>query len=191
MVGARLNCISWWVFPGESEAEAERIIALARDLSELKREVSKGAAEIKVSVNAFIPKSHTPFQWVGMRSKPDLACIRKKLLSCTSKKIHVEFHDIEQSFLEACLARGDRKVGDVIYSAWKKGARMDGWSEHCDISLWKGSFSEHGMELANLAGKAYNTEDRLPWSHINAGISEDSLKNELAESGLCEKISNV
>ena len=178
-------------FPGEAEGEAERIIALSRELSSLKKEVSKGAAEIKVSVNAFIPKPHTPFQWVGMRNKLDLARIRKDLLSNSTKKIHVEFHDIEQSFLEASLARGDRKTGDVIYSAWGKGAKMDGWSEHFNASLWKEGFLECGMELASSASKAYHTQDRLPWAHINAGISEDSLKKELVQSGLYEKTSNA
>ncbi|MGD2279131.1 MAG: radical SAM protein, partial [Candidatus Omnitrophota bacterium] len=178
-------------FPGESEADAEKIIDLSRDVSLLKREVSKGAAEIKVSVNAFIPKPHTPFQWIGMRNRFDLARIRKKLLSRTTKKVHVEFHDIEQSSLEACLARGDRKVGNVIYSAWRKGAKMDGWSEHFNALPWEKSFSEHGMDLAGSASKVYHTEDRLPWAHIDAGISEDSLKNELVRSGLYGKISDV
>lgn len=171
-------------FPGEPEAEVENIIRLARDLSRLKKKVSKGAAEIRVSVNPFIPKPHTPFQWLGMRDRSLLIDVRNKLLVNSSRKVHLEFHDITKSVLEACMARGDRRVGDVIYSAWKKGARMDGWSEFFNFSLWEESFRENGLDPWRLAGKTYKLDDELPWSHINVGVDVKSLKEELTASGL-------
>ncbi|MFQ5952255.1 MAG: TIGR03960 family B12-binding radical SAM protein [Candidatus Omnitrophota bacterium] len=171
-------------FTGKKTDEASKIIGLARDLSQLKKKVSKGAAEIKVSVNAFIPKPQTPFQWLGMRERSGLAGLRKELLSGSGRKVQIEFHDIDRSALEACMARGDRKIGDVIYTAWKKGAKMDGWSEFFDFSIWKDSFAEHGVDLWHFAGKSYALDDKLPWSHISAGVDGGVLKEELAESGL-------
>ena len=171
-------------FPGEPEAETENIIRLARDLSRLKKEVSGGAAEIKVSVNPFMPKPHTPFQWLGMREKNVLAEARNKLLVNSSRKVQLEFHDINKAALEACLSRGDRRIGNVIYSAWKKGAKMDGWSEFFNFSIWEESFKDNGLDVWRLAAGTYGLDETLPWSHINAGIDERSLKAELAASGL-------
>ena len=171
-------------FPGEPEDEAEKIIRMAHDLSRLKRKVSKGAAEIKVSVNPFIPKPHTPLQWLGMRDKSALTDVKNALLSGSSKKVQIEFHDINKSVLEATLSRGDRRMGDVIYHAWKNGARMDGWSEFFNFSIWEESFKHNGIDLWRLAVERYSLDDALPWSHIGSGVGEKFLKAELAKSGL-------
>ncbi|MGB3113450.1 MAG: TIGR03960 family B12-binding radical SAM protein, partial [Candidatus Omnitrophota bacterium] len=171
-------------FPGEKDDEVARILSLARDLSLLKKEVSKGAAEIKVSINAFSPKPHTPFQWTGMSAKEKLAGIRKALYLNSFRKVQIEFHEINKSLLETCMARGDRRTGDVIHTAWRKGARMDSWDEFFDFSLWEGSFAEHGMDPWGLARKTYSLEDTLPWEHIDTGTSKEFLKREFAASGL-------
>jgi radical SAM family uncharacterized protein len=175
-------------FPGEKEVEAEKIIALARDLSQLKKETSKGAAEIKVSVNAFLPKPHTPFQWLGMRDRSALADARERLISASRGKIRAEFHNINKSILEACMSRGDRRVSDAIYTAWEKGAKMDGWDEFFNFSLWKESFSEHGMDLESFACKTYALDDALPWDHISTNLDDGALKGELMDSGLYEAV---
>lgn len=171
-------------FPGTAREEADAIVALARQISEIKRTVSKGAGEINVSVNAFIPKPHTPFQWLGMRERGYLEKLRKELLSRSSGKLSIDFHNLDQSTLEAAISRGDRRMGAVIYSAWKKGSRLDGWKEYFNFSIWEQAFSENGLDMAGVAGMSYSPDEKLPWSHITGGISEERLRSELEASGL-------
>jgi radical SAM family uncharacterized protein len=176
-------------FPRKTDQEAERIINLARDLSFLKKKASGGAAEITVSVNAFTPKPHTPFQWMGMQNRQELVSIRKELISGSRGKVKVDFHDIDKSMLEACFSRGDRRVSDVIFSAWRRGARMDGWAEFFDLDKWRTSFLENGLDMQQIACKKYALDDMLPWSHIYTGVSNESLKREISASGLYDACS--
>ncbi|MFH1665765.1 MAG: TIGR03960 family B12-binding radical SAM protein [Candidatus Omnitrophota bacterium] len=170
-------------FPGEPEDEAREIIALARQLSELRKKTSKGAAEIKVSVNPFTPKAHTPLQWLGMKGPDELLKIKRALTERATKKIKVDFPEIERSLLEACLSRGDRKTSEVIFSAWRKGAKMDSWRDFFRFDIWKRSFQENGLDLYSCAGRAYSVDDALPWGHIDAGTGGDHLKREFIASG--------
>lgn len=171
-------------FPGEPEDEADKIMALARELSSLKKTVSNGAAEIKISVNPFIPKPHTPLQWIGMKDKEKLREIKNALSSRASRKIKVEFHDLKQSVLEACMSRGDRKIGDVVHSAWKKGAKMDSWSDFFNFNIWEEAFLENGLSMEDYAYRTYSLSEVLPWSHIKTGTSDEYLMSELEKSGL-------
>lgn len=170
-------------FPGEGEDEAEEIISLARKLSGLRKTVSGGAAEIKVSVNPFIPKAHTPMQWIGMGKKETLLRTKNALRAKASRKIKAEFHNIEQAILEACCSRGGRWMGDVIYAAWKMGAKMDGWSDFFDFKIWERSFRENGHDICEEASRTYDLDDALPWDHIKTGIDGARLKKDLRESG--------
>ncbi len=171
-------------FPGDMDEEAKKILVLSRDISRLKREVSGGAAEVKVSVNSFVPKAHTPFQWLGMRPAEGLLRARNILRSGSTKKVTVDFHDVDRSMLEACLAKGDRALAGVIYAAWKKGAKMDGWQDLFDLAAWEGSFREKGLDIRSYALKASALDDVLPWSHIKAGMDEKNLKEEFINSEL-------
>ena len=174
-------------FPGEPEDEADKIMSLARELSLLKKTVSKGAAEIKISVNPFIPKSHTPLQWIGMKQKEALQEVKNALYSRATRKIKVEFHDLKQSVLEASMSRGDRKIGDVVLSAFRKGATMDSWSDFFNFSIWEEAFSENGLSMEEYAYKTYSFNEVLPWSHIKTGVRDEYFKEELEESGLYDR----
>lgn len=171
-------------FPGESENEADNIIDLARKLSFLKKEVSSSSAEISLSVNPFIPKAHTPLQWLGMQDKDKLALMEWKLLAGASRKIKVEFHNIKQSVLEACLSRGDRRMADIIYAAWEKGAGMDSWTEFFNFGIWQEAFNSFGIDIYDLSTKRYKPQETLPWAHIKTNVSDEYLGKELEKSGL-------
>ena len=119
-----------------------------------------------------------------MRERAYLENVKKLLRARSSGKISVEFHDLDQSMLEGALSRGDRRLGNVIYRAWEKGARMDGWREFFNFTRWQEAFSENGLDMAAVAGASYLTDEELPWSHINGGVSTERLKKELLESGL-------
>ncbi|MEA3489191.1 MAG: TIGR03960 family B12-binding radical SAM protein [Candidatus Omnitrophota bacterium] len=171
-------------FPGEPENEADRIIDLARDLSCIRKKASGGAADIKVSVNPFVPKPHTPFQWIGMKGTSELSRIKDNLNRGSTRKIKVEFHDLEQSLLEACLSRGDRRLSEIIFTAWKKGAKMDCWKDFFDFSIWEKAFEENGRDIRDYARKNYDPGSVLPWDHIKTGVDKGYLREELRASSL-------
>ncbi|MFH1878818.1 MAG: TIGR03960 family B12-binding radical SAM protein, partial [Candidatus Omnitrophota bacterium] len=170
-------------FPADPMDEADKIIDLAKRISFMKTRSSRGAAEIKISVNPFTPKPHTPLQWVGMRDEGTLREMKRMLLSRSTKKIKIDFHNIEQSLLEACMARGDRRVGEVIHSAWLKGAKMDSWLDLFDLSLWRGAFTDNKMDMNELASMRFSTNSPLPWGHIDPGSGQESFKEEFRKSG--------
>ena len=174
-------------FPGEDEDEAKRIVALARELSGRKRSVRGGAAEIKVSVNPFVPKAHTPFQWLGIEKMSKLELFRRVFISSSSKKVRFEIHNLRQSVIEACMSRADRRVSQVIHTAWTRGAKMDGWSEFFDFSIWESSFRDHGLDIYDYASRTFSFEDKLPWDYVKAGPTERFLKEELQKSGFYQQ----
>ncbi len=170
-------------FPMQPEDEAESIIRIARELSRLKKNVSGGAAEIKVSVNAFVPKAHTPFQWLGMGTIESLLAIRKELKRGRTKKIQIEFDDLEKPILEACVSRGDRRISGVIYDAWKNGAKMDSWRDSFKYDAWVKSFEKNGLDMNDYAFKKFELSDKLPWDHIHIGHGKEALAAEYKKSG--------
>jgi len=170
-------------FPGEKNDTAEKIADIAKEISALKRTVTSSPAEIRLSINPFIPKAQTPFQWIGMAKEESLREIKEKFRFYAKKKIKFEFHDLKQSMLEGALSRGDRKTSEVIYSAWKNGAVMDGALDSFDFKIWEDAFKENGCDLYESACKTYTPGDNLPWSHIKTGVSEEYLKAEFKASG--------
>ncbi|MBU0570798.1 MAG: TIGR03960 family B12-binding radical SAM protein [Candidatus Omnitrophica bacterium] len=170
-------------FPGRIDAEVDDIMRWANDVSVLRKELQGRAADVKVSVNPFIPKPHTPFQWMGMAPEERLRETRRQLLARGSKRVKVEFHDIGRSILETCMSRGDRRIADVIYSAWRGGAKMDGWSDFFDLSIWEAAFKENGLDIRDEAQKTFSIAETLPWGHIKTGTSEACLKQEFVDSG--------
>jgi len=167
--------------------EVENIISMARDLSNTRKAVAKGPAEIKVSVNPFVPKPHTPFQWLGMQDRGLLTMKKNYLISRSSRKIQIDFHDINKSLLEGCLSRGDRRMARVIYSAWEKGAKMDSWTEFFSFSIWEEAFREKGLDMQELATRTYALEEELPWAHVKTGMNNERLKTELLASGFYQR----
>jgi hypothetical protein len=110
-----------------------------------------------------------------MKSPDHINRLRDKLISRSTKKVRVDFAPASRFFLEAAFSRGDRRLGPVIYSAWKKGARLDAWSDHYDHSLWAASFSEHGLSIEEYACRWIGRGSSLAWGHISAGIPEGHL----------------
>jgi hypothetical protein len=92
--------------------------------------------------------------------------------------VQLSWHDPRTSLLEAVLSRGDRRLGPVIYAAWKKGCRLDTWSEFLDYNKWQQAFDECGIDPSFYAHRDRDPEEVLPWQHISSGISNAFLKRE-------------
>nr|WP_033377178.1 TIGR03960 family B12-binding radical SAM protein [Desulfurispora thermophila] len=164
--------------PTETTADLDGIYDLARAVLEQgkKHRVPKSRLKVTVSVSCFVPKAHTPFQWEPQDSldvlKQKQAYLREK---CREKQIALNCHDPYLSMLEAMLARGDRWLGQLLYRAWQKGARFDGWSEWFKPEIWQAAMQELDIEPAQYAGRRYDYQHVLPWDHIDAGVSKKYL----------------
>ena len=104
-------------------------IVFAREFAKIGKEY-RLRRFINLSVNAFVPKPFTPFQWQGME---DLKTLRQKLdflkINLDKRFINLKWNNLELSFVEGALARGDRKIGQAILEAYRRGACFDGWDE--------------------------------------------------------------
>ena len=131
---------------------------------------------ITVSTSWFVPKPFTAFQWEAQISREEYQR-RVKLLrgAITAKAVTYNWHDGDASFLEAVLARGDRRLGRVLERAFHKGARLDAWSERFDLNRWLEAFEECGLDPAFYACRERSREEVLPWSVISCHVSGEYL----------------
>ena len=134
---------------------------------------------ITVSTSCFVPKSHTPFQWEAQNTMEEY--MRKVTLlrdNMRNKSITYNWHDPDTSFLEACLSRGDRRLADVIETAWKNGAKFDSWSEYFNFQTWIVAFQANGLDPAFYANRERGKEEILPWKVISDGVKDSYLWKE-------------
>lgn len=126
-----------------------------------------------------MPKPFTPFQW---EPQDTIDRLREKqhMLQKLLKLKHVEYnwHDPETSFLEAVLARGDRRIGQVLFTAWQNGARFDSWAEYFSLDRWIDAFAGCGLDPAFYAHRKRSRDEVLPWDHIDTGVTKAFLWNE-------------
>ncbi len=164
--------------PSEKEEDLRSIARLADDISQWRKEVANGAAEVVASISFFVPKSHTPLQWTGQKTLEYYEYAKGIILEQGrrySRKVRFNFHNGKRSRLEACFARGDRRLGRVIYDAWRKGARLDGWDETFRYEYYVQAFEENGLDMSFYANRDIGLEETLPWEHILAGLEKSRL----------------
>jgi len=165
--------------PTETLDDVQGIIELAAGVREIGRRHHGGRAQVRVSTSNFIPKPHTPFQWVPQMAADELA-LRHDHLRRGLKRSGVAFswEEPEQSLLEAVLSRGDRRLGRVIYRAWRSGARFDAWGEVSDRSLWRAALAEEELDPSFYAHRWRDAFETFPWSHIDVGVTTAYLRGE-------------
>lgn len=146
------------------------------------RQKGRGVS-VSVSVAVFVPKPFTPFEFEPQDTREMIQEKVKYLLDQNnSKKIKVKYHDYDTSFLEAVLARGDRRLSPVIYRAWKKGCYFDSWQEHFHFDRWMEAMEECGLDPAFYANRRRSYEEIAPWSHLDYFVDKSFLirENQLA-----------
>jgi len=165
--------------PTETTADIEEIIQLVADIHALGRKVPGKRPQLRVSLATFVPKPHTPFQWVAQEGEAELAGKHELLmLKLRRKGIKLSWHDPKISLLEAALSRGDRRLARVIHRAWQLGATFDAWNEQFNYETWRRAFAEAGLEPDFYARRQRPLDETLPWAHIDAGPSVAFLKRE-------------
>ncbi len=170
--------------PTETDEDILGIADLARKVSARYYQIPKDkrgkGLRISVSASTFVPKPFTPFQWEAQDEREEIAR-KQRLLRDALKGIRgVEFayHASDISILEAVFARGDRRLADVMESAWRRGARFDSWDECFNKQAWEAAFAGNGIDPAFYAHRRRTPGERLPWEHIDMLVEEDYLIGE-------------
>src|SRR5215204_1383439 len=172
--------------PTETDEDVLAIGDLAKRVIATGRKVS-GRRDIRctVSIGAFVPKPHTPFQWAAQLGVEETDARLEKLRQAIrgyrdyGRAIGFRYHDGKPSIIEGLLSRGDRRVGAIIEAVWRDGGRFDGWSEHFSYERWA-TCAEQCLEGSGLDLDWYTTRERdytevLPWDHLDAGLDREWL----------------
>jgi radical SAM-linked protein len=162
--------------PTEEDDDVRGIVETGHRMLKIGRSLVGNRAEVTVSVSSHVPKPHTPFQWCAQDVLDEIRS-KQGILRATAgrdKGLRLKHHDSGVSFIEGVLARGDRRLADVIEAVWQGGARFDGWEEVFDLERWQRAFDAHGTDVAAYLGTRPVTA-RLPWDHIDVGLEDGFL----------------
>ena len=172
--------------PTEQDEDVIQIAAMAHHVIAAGRAAS-GRTDVRctISIGGFVPKPHTPFQWAA-QAPPDVVDGRLRKLRAAvnadrrlGRSVGMRYHDGQPSLIEGLLARGDRRVGDVIERVWRDGGRFDGWSEHFSYQRWtdaaEAELDPHGVSLAWFTTRERPRDEVLPWDHLDSGLERDWL----------------
>lgn len=164
--------------PTETDEDVAGIAELAQKVVDLyytipNRPKGKGV-QVSISTATFVPKPFTPFQFEPQATREQIKHKQKVLIdSVKTRKIKVSWHNPDVSILEAVLAKGDRKLGKAIYTAWKKGCKFDGWEEFFRFDLWLEAFEETGIDISFYANRKRDYDEILPWEHLDYLVSKN------------------
>ena len=166
--------------PTETDEDIVGIAELAQKVVDCYKEVKgKRGVKVTVSVSCFVPKAYTPFQWFAQVPQEEFER-RQRLLkeSIRDRAISFHYHDARASVLEGALSRGDRRLSAVIETAWRNGAKFDGWTDQFKDEVWKDAFCRCGVAPEFYSRRTRDPEEVLPWAHTSPGVSEDFLRRE-------------
>ena len=166
--------------PTETDEDIVGIAELAQKVVDCYKEVKgKRGVKVTVSVSCFVPKAYTPFQWFAQVPQEEFER-RQRLLkeSIRDRAISFHYHDARASVLEGALSRGDRRLSAVIETAWRNGAKFDGWTDQFKDEVWKDAFCRCGVAPEFYSRRTRDLEEALPWAHTSPGVSEDFLRRE-------------
>jgi radical SAM family uncharacterized protein len=165
--------------PTETDADVDAIVDLARSVSLEGKAVLGRPANVNVTVSPFVPKPHTPFQWMGMAEPAYFAGLRDRIhRRSKGLPVHIKFHLSERAYIEAALTRGDRRLGRVLEEAWKRGSKFEAWDECFSAARWRESFAAAGLDPAWYAHRTIPYAETLPWDHLDVGTTKAWLREE-------------
>lgn len=170
--------------PSETLEDVQAIVDLCRRVIDEGRKVAGWRIKLHAGVSTFVPKPQTPFQWVACDTRENIlekqALLKRQLLK--DKSIKLSWTRPEDSLLEAWLSRGDRRMAEVIHTAWKNGAKFDAWDEAKKQEAWLPAFEAHGLDPAFYTHRQRRTDEVFPWEHITAAVRKNFLFQDFRES---------
>jgi hypothetical protein len=162
--------------PSETLEDVQAIVDLSKAVLAEGRKLIGKRAQVTAGVSTFVPKPHTPFQWVPcdtmdqIRAKQDL--LKRQL---RGQGLKLNWNSPEDTMLEAWLSRGDRRMAEVIYQAWKNGAKFDAWKEHFHFEVWMQAFSHVGLDPTFYTHRERPIDEIFPWEHISTSVRKKFL----------------
>ncbi|RME46311.1 MAG: TIGR03960 family B12-binding radical SAM protein, partial [Deltaproteobacteria bacterium] len=165
--------------PTETDEDVAGIAETGRRVREIGLRYHRARrVNVTVSVSSFVPKPHTPFQWVQMDTLAQIERKQEMLRELGKRyRLRMKWHDARTSLVEGVISRGDRRVGHAIELAWRKGCRFDGWTERFDFEAWLSAFEEAGID-PNIHLRTIPLDAALPWDHIDVGLTRRFLELE-------------
>ena len=173
--------------PSETDEDVLAIADLVGKVLDVGREalgVNRGRLALNVSVAAFIPKPHTPFQWAAQLPVAEMLR-RQHLLRerfARMKQVRLSCHNADQALVESYLARAGREAADLVEAVYRAGGRFESWDDRFDLSLWENAAANAGLDLAAEATREWQPDRALPWDHIDSGVSKAYLQAEWARA---------
>lgn len=169
--------------PTETYDDLDGIGKLAYDVIDTYRTVHGGKLKRKfsvtVSTSTFVPKPFTPFQWHGQDKTEEVINKQHYLIKALKNRdIKYNYHDSKTSLMEAVLARGDRRLGKVLYDAFKMGAKFDGWNEFFKLEIYQEAMAKNNLSIDFYANRERSYDEVFPWDHIDVGVSKKFLMRE-------------
>lgn len=169
--------------PTETEEDLQGIVTMVEKIIKMGYRILKSAPRINLSISSFIPKPHTPFQWLAMEEE-NVLWEKHRFLKSRLKKypfVKLKEHSFKASIIEAIFSRGDRRLNPVLLEAWKRGARFDSWKDQFQFQTWVEAFEAWNIDYHLYLG-AWKEEEILPWDHIDPGIKKSHFWNELEKA---------
>lgn len=181
--------------PTETEADLDGIVGLTEEVIDLyrKKKRDKGRRfRLSLSISAFVPKAHTPFQWESQITREEIYSRQRILINQLrrNRAIHFSCSDPEMAVLEAVFAKGDRRLSSVISTALDSGCRFDSWGEHFYFDRWQKAFASSNIAPGFYAHRKIPIDAPLPWDHLESGVSKDFLLREYQKALRCELTSD-
>lgn len=170
--------------PSETLEDVQAIADLCKKVLAEGRKVIGMKAKLNCGVSTFVPKSQTPFQWVSCDTpeqiKAKQSLLRREL--GRDRNIKLSLTKAEDSYLEAWLSRGDRRMAEIVYSAWKNGSKFDAWDEGRNYEGWIKAFENHGLDPLFYTHRQRRTDEVFPWEHITAAVRKNFLFQDFRQS---------
>lgn len=168
--------------PTETDEDIVGIAEMANQVLHCWRENARNknrGVKITISTSCFIPKPHSPFQWEEQISKEEyLRRVNLLRSSITARNVTYNWHDAETSVIEAALSRGDRRMSSVIEEVWRKGGRLEAWSDYFSYERWEEAFNKCGLDMSFYASRERSVDELLPWDMIDVGVRKAHLIHE-------------
>jgi radical SAM family uncharacterized protein len=165
--------------PEETLEDVQAIIDLCKSVLNEGRKIIGKKTNLHAGVNTFVPKPHTPFQWVPCATTESILEKQKMLKDgLRSPGLKLTWSNPRETVLEASLSRGDRRLADVIETAWRNDAKFDAWQDQYRYDIWMDAFTKQGLDPSFYSTRPRAVDEAMPWDHIHVGVSRKYLEKE-------------
>ena len=169
--------------PSETLEDVLAIATLCKRVLAEGRQVLGGRARVHAGVSTFIPKPHTPFQWVSVDTADQIKAKQDLLMrELRGSAFKLTWTSPEDTLMEAWLSRGDRRMAEVVYTAWKNGAKFDAWQDQRKMEIWMAAFISQDLEPSFYTHRPRRMDEVFPWDHISTAVRKKYLLAEFHRS---------